>query len=121
MGRLPKKLWSDASAEQKERSVEEPWLHVLEARLGDKEGKIRAEDVWALLGMADPKSRAQHDNARTGEAMRALGWQRKQLRFGGPKEWAYWKGSDPLRRLHIHQDGPRPHDWKVTYQEDGTY
>jgi predicted P-loop ATPase len=116
--RLPQELWGDASAEQKKRAVEDPWLHTLEAHLDGLEGKIRAEDIWRLLGMADPKTRSQHHNSRLGEAMRSLGWQRKQFRFGGRKVWAYWKGPDPLPGLYVHQDGTWPQEWKVSYDPE---
>jgi hypothetical protein len=99
-------------------SKKNPWLHPLEAHLGKMKGKIRAEDVWRLLGMADPKTRSQHHNSRLGEAMRILCWQRKQLRFGGRKEWAYWKGREPLRRLYVHENGPRSHECKVSYNQE---
>jgi predicted P-loop ATPase len=115
--RLPKELWAYASAEQKDRAVEDPWLHALGALLGEMKGKIRAEDVWALLGMEDPKTRYQSHNSRLGEAMRALGWERKQFRFGGAKEWAYWKG-EQLRRLYVHRIGDKAHEWTVSYEEE---
>jgi predicted P-loop ATPase len=112
--RLPKELWDDASAEQKERAVEDPWQHPLEAHLGQMQGKIRTEDIWHLLGMADPKTRSQHHNSRLGEVMRVLGWQRKQLRFGGRKQWAYWRGSNPLRPLYVREVGSKAHECKVS-------
>ena len=120
--RLSQELWDDASAEQKERAVEDPWLHPLEAHLGGLKGKIRVEDIWRLLGMADPKTRSQHHNGRLGEAMRTMGWQRKQLRFGrSKKEYAYYKGSGRLRCLYVQEFGPRPHEWKVSCKEESSF
>lgn len=92
--RLDPALWSAAASEQQQRAVEDPYVLVLADFLRMKEGKIRASDVWNVLDIPAGQ-RTQEHNARLGEAMRALGWERKKLRFGGPPEYAYVRGDSP--------------------------
>ena len=69
--------------------------------LGDQTGKLRAVDVWDLLGIPAGQQTQDH-NARLGEAMRILGWERGKLRFGGPRpEWCYAKGSKAEREREL--------------------
>ncbi len=89
--RLESSLYSDAAQAQEERRVVDPFLDSLSATLGDREGKIAARTVWEILGI-QPDRRTQDMNQRMGDAMRELGWERKQARFGGKPEGAYVKG-----------------------------
>ena len=90
--RLDPALWAAASLEQQQRAVEDPYVLDLADFLKDKEGKIRAVDIWTFLDIPRGQ-RTQEHNARVGEAMRALGWERKKLRFGGLNpEWCYVRG-----------------------------
>lgn len=93
--RLDPDLWSAAACEQQQRAVEDPYMLALSDFLHDHEGKIRAAAVWDFLDIPVGQ-RTQEHNARVGEAMRTLGWERKKLRFGGANpEWAYVKGGSP--------------------------
>ncbi len=89
--RLAPSLYASAAREQEGRRVEEPWVQVLDEALRGVEGKLRTEDAWLIVGVA-PERREQVHCERIGTAMRELGWERKQRRFGGPPEYAYVKG-----------------------------
>lgn len=98
------KLWGEAARVQEDRLQTDPFEEVLEPFLGGRTGKIRAHDVWTLIGKADAGRRSQEDAARLGDAMRRLGWERVKLRFGGPSEWAYAKGSKAEREASLFVD-----------------
>jgi hypothetical protein len=69
--------------------------------------------------------RTQEHNARLGDAMRGLGWGRKQLRLG-KRQYCYWRpnpdGSDPegkkLQTIYIDRDGD---GWRISVdsRDDG--
>jgi hypothetical protein len=112
--RLNPALWDAAGQQQDTRCVEDPFVGRFQAVLGSMEGKVRAEDTWAILGIA-PGHRTQDNNARLGEALRTLGWERVKLRFGAPNpEWAYARG-DRSRRIVISCD----HDGEVSARYEG--
>ena len=98
--RLDPALYPAAMEAQEEHRLHDPFAERLQDVLGDWQGKIRSEDVWAILGVQSG-NRTQVQNNRMGEAMRELGWQRKKLRFGGPSEWAYIRGPEPYERLYV--------------------
>lgn len=90
--RLDSDLWPAAATEQQQRAVEDPYMLALAEFLHGHDGKIRASAIWDFLDIPRAQ-RTQEHNARIGEAMRALGWERKKLRFGGTNpEWAYVRG-----------------------------
>lgn len=98
--RLSKDLWAAAGEEQDARRVEDPFFETLHSSLGEElEGKVRAEDAWRIVGK--PRGmRTQDDNDRLGDAMRRLGFERKQRRFGGRSpEWCYIRGGKHGPRL----------------------
>ena len=97
--RLDPSLYSTAGAEQEARRVEDPFLQTLSDVLTGVEGKLRAEDAWAIVGVPSGQRTSAH-NARLGDAMRELGWRRRRLRFGGNPEYAYTRG-DPSIRLEV--------------------
>src|SRR5690606_16073103 len=77
----------------------DPFLEVLTEKLADITGKIKAVDVWTILGV-QPGHRTQDHNVRLGDAMQALEWRRRKLRFGGANpEHAYVKGGDKQERV----------------------
>src|SRR3546814_5864810 len=78
-------LWAAAEEEQDARRIEDPFVSSLSAAVGEQNGKISAEAVWAILNVPAGR-RTQDDNACVGDAMRELGFARKKLRFGGPPE-----------------------------------
>ncbi|MXO62522.1 virulence-associated E family protein [Qipengyuania oceanensis] len=98
--RLDPSLYAAAGVEQEARKVEDPHVETLAAALGDRTGKLRAADVWNLLGMP-PSQRTQDQNGRVGDAMRELGWERTKLRFGGKPVGAYAKGSKRQRERSL--------------------
>lgn len=125
--RLDPDLWADAEAEQDARRVEDPFFETLHSALGDElEGKLRGEDAWRIVGK--PRGmRTQDDNDRLGDAMRRLGFDRKQRRFGGPSpEWCYVRGGKGVPRLmprfgpddeldgvaQVTDDEPEPTPWE---------
>lgn len=93
--RLDPDLWAAAANEQQQRAVEDPYVLALAEFLHNHEGKVRAAAVWEFLGIPVGQ-RTQEHNARLGEAMRALGWDRKKLRFGGAPEYAYVRGDSQI-------------------------
>jgi len=96
--RLDPALWGDAAAEQDARRVEDPFYESLHAALGEEaEGKLRASDAWSIVGKP-PGMRTQDDNERLGDAMKRLGFERGQRRFGAGPEIAYIRG-DGARQI----------------------
>jgi hypothetical protein len=86
--RLDPALYHEACSAQEARRVADPFTETLGAVLDGAVGKIRSRDAWSIIGMP-PDRRTQHDTERFGEALRELGWKRKELRFGGNPEGAY--------------------------------
>ena len=101
--RLDPLLWDAAAEAQDKRRVEDPFFESLLAVLGEEiEGKLRAEDAWRIVGK--PKGmREQNDNERLGAAIRRLGFEPSQRRFGRGPEAAYVRG-DGVRRLALEVD-----------------
>src|SRR3546814_10126544 len=55
--RLDPALWAAAEEEQDARRIEDPFVSSLSAAVGEQNGKISAEAVWAILNVpADRKS-----------------------------------------------------------------
>ena len=95
--RLDPALWGDAAAEQDARRVEDPFYESLHSALGEEmAGKLRATDAWRIVGRV-AGMRTQDDMERLGDAMRRLGFDRKQRRFGGNPEHCYVRGDGSLR------------------------
>jgi predicted P-loop ATPase len=106
--RLDPSLYGSATEQQQQRRVIDPWIDVIQSALGDiAEGKMKCEDAWTIVDLR-PGFRTQEHNVRMGEAMKALGWVRKKLRFGNKPEWAYVKGADlfgmELPTIHVERD-----------------
>jgi predicted P-loop ATPase len=99
---LDETLWSAAADVQEVHRIEEPWVDVLGAELGDKHGKIMSVDVWKILGVETGRQ-TPWDNTRMGQAMRELGWTPSQRHFGtGRKKSAYVKGTPVEQRAIIY-------------------
>ena len=95
--RLDPALWGDAAAEQDARRVEDPFYESLHSALGEEmAGKLKADDAWRIVGRV-AGMRTQDDMERLGDAMRRLGFDRKQRRFGGNPEWCYVRGDGEMR------------------------
>ena len=100
--RLDPGLWAAAAEEQEKRMVTDPWLVMIHNELGDFDrGRILCADMWTLLEV--PKGmRTQEHNARLGEVMRAMGWERVKLTIDkGSQSWCYAKGDAVERQTRI--------------------
>ena len=108
--RLPRELWDQASEQQEEHTIAEPWIEVIQSVLGDIKGKIMNTDTWLLVGMP-PEKQTQAHNERLGIAMKASGWQRKKCRFGKlGVHWGYVPSGttgEVQRRVLVF------HDWRT--------
>lgn len=89
--RLDPSLYGAAAEVQENRRVEDPYVQTLAAVLRDLNGKLSAEDAWAIVDIPSGH-RTQDHNARLGEAMRELGFERTKLRFDGLPTWCYARG-----------------------------
>jgi predicted P-loop ATPase len=86
--RLARELWPAAAAEQKRRLADDPFVAVLAHHLGERQGRIRAIDVWTILGLSGAQL-TQEAFIRAADAMRSIGWSRPNK--GGV---ARFKGED---------------------------
>lgn len=98
--RLNPSLWKEAAVEQDQRREDDPFLMSLSEYLGNHTGKIRVTEVFELLGLP-MHMRTTDQNTRVGMAMKALGWDHVQRRFGGNPEWAYVKGTQEERQRQL--------------------
>lgn len=118
--RLDPRFWGVAAVEQEERTVDDPWIEIIARVLGDREGKILAADAWLLVGVPTGQATQEH-NARLGKAMRALGWERAKLRFGGKNpEWCYCPGGGSrslLKRILVQRKPGETEPW-VGYEDE---
>jgi predicted P-loop ATPase len=101
--RLDPLLWDAASAEQQERTVDDPWFELIGGVLGScaregLNGKILGTDVWRIVNM-NAAQRTQAHNERLGNAMKALGFEHKQRNFEG----GYVRGTEDeqLKRIFV--------------------
>jgi hypothetical protein len=103
--RLNPSLWDAASVEQSERTVTDPYREALEHYLADyDDARISAHDVWKLLDVKTGH-RNQDMNARMGEAMRAMGFERKNVRIQSKLVKGYVRGKG---QKHLGVVVPRP-------------
>ena len=115
--RLDPTLYEDVATEQDARRVEDPFYERLHSALGEEfEGKLKTEDAWQIVGK-QAGHRTQDDNARLGDAMRRLGFERTQRRFGGKPEYCYLRG-DASRRI-APRFGPNGEVYDVTLTDGG--
>ena len=99
--RLDQKLWDAAAEQQAERAVSDPWYDVLREEIGDLNGKLHPRDAWTIVGLSQDK-RTQEHNRRLGSAIRALGFERKKVRFNGKPDWGYVRGDlDPMPQIAV--------------------
>lgn len=115
--RLPEHLWKEAAGQQSQREIGDPFYELLSQQLDGMEGKVRASDIWHVVGLGEDKRdrRNQDHNVRLASAMQKLGWHRppSKLRFDGRPQHAWVKGAegqstfkeiDRLKLLQISQD-----------------
>jgi hypothetical protein len=104
--RLDPELYAEAALEQERREIEDPWEADMERSLnGYNTGKILSADVWNVINVPQ-HMRTQEHNARIGEIMRNMGWNRKKLRVDGKSSWCYAKGDnlEQTKRIVIYRD-----------------
>jgi predicted P-loop ATPase len=103
--RLDEKLWAAAGEQQDERTIDDPWLEVVAAVIGDFDGKILNVDAWTIVQVPEDR-RTQDHNGRLGSVMRHLGFERKDLRFGGEVRKGYVRGTgtDREKRIYVHKN-----------------
>ncbi len=117
--RLNPDLYGYAALEQQRRTVDDPWESLIEQELAPYKdgGKILGVDMWNIVSVPIGQ-RTQEHNARLGDAMRKLGWERKKTRFvkGSDTQWGYVKGDAEIKvrrifiervdgSLQIHREG----------------
>lgn len=51
--RLAPRLYPAAGAEQEARRITDPFEELIELHLGSRTGKVRSQEVWAIVGKAD--------------------------------------------------------------------
>lgn len=102
--RLDPGLYELAGMQQERRRIDDPWEHAIEGALGNLNGKVLTEDIWQLVGVPLER-RNQNDNARIGEVMRRMGFDRRQARQGKDKVfWTYQRGTKEERHNWIRKD-----------------
>lgn len=109
--RLPRELWLDAGDQQRDRTKRDPWAEVLEDALGDFErGRITAEDVYQLVGLADVERRTTGDGTRIRVIMENMGWRRPgdngRMEVGGKRVAGWFKG-EPVQGAPLPLIAPR--------------
>jgi hypothetical protein len=101
--RLDQKLWPTAAQEQARRTTQDPIFEILQTEIGEMEGKIRAADVWVILGVK-PGNSTQDQNNRVGAAMHRLGWNRPKggsVRIMGKVVSGYVRGGQPYKTIEV--------------------
>lgn len=97
---LPHHLWARAERRQNARMATDPYYHALRDALGDQEGKVLVENIWAFLGKK-PGQVTQTDLDRVGRVMRKLGWRRIRRRYAGKLRYHYIKGDEPHEAVSL--------------------
>src|SRR5262249_15482863 len=98
--RLAPSLYGEATSEQEQRKLEDPWLTVIAKAISNRQGKISSETVWSIIGVR-PENRKQDDNERLGAIMKELGFEHERKRFGSDPEWGYVRGEGRERNTII--------------------
>lgn len=98
--RLDKALWQAAALEQDERRTLDPFVAPLADVFRSLHGKVRSSDVWDIIG-TPIGMRTPEQERRLGVAMRDLGFERGQARFGGHPEHCYRRGDEGQRKRRI--------------------
>ena len=98
--RLDKALWQAAALEQDERRTLDPFVAPLADVFRSLQGKVRSSDVWDIIG-TPIGMRTPDQERRVGNAMRDLGFERGQARFGGDPEHCYRRGDEGQRKRRI--------------------
>ena len=89
--RLPEELWEAAAEEQMKRMVGDPYADVLGEKLRNLTGRIESSVVWSLLAV--PIERRHGAQGKMGDAMKRLGFEKRQSREHGRPVTKYYRGS----------------------------
>lgn len=100
--RLPRHLWEMAGDAQEEVRLDDPYVDILREHLGELSGRIKSNDVWNILGI--PPAQRSTQSQQMGEAMRIIGWERKNVRFGGKEKEAGYVRGDSEQQLEVFRD-----------------
>lgn len=98
--RLDPKYYALAEEEQEERRVVGSIEAMLEEAFTGVVGRIRILDMWGLFGK-DPIEARPEEEARMGESMRRMGWERTRLRVGAKRPYFYVKGTEEERNIAL--------------------
>jgi hypothetical protein len=99
--RLDPSLWPKAEQLAEEHTQSDAWADLLDDELGDIKGKIAPNDVWIILRVPEERRHDQKLVERRGEALREVGFERKQARINGKVRWAYLRGDESERQRQI--------------------
>lgn len=124
--RLKEELWSVAAEEQQQRLPDEPLFETLRDHIGDREGKIMAEDAWKILNI-DVGQRPRYTGLFA-TAMKNLGWIRpskssntlrfqRRVKIGG--RWQ-WQATGP-RSAYVRGEAPHVNTIRVNRDVGGLY
>jgi hypothetical protein len=100
--RLPRHLWDMAGDAQEEVRLDDPYVDILREHIGEVSGRIKSNDVWTILGI--PPAQRSTQSQQMGEAMRIIGWERKNVRFGGKEKEAGYVRGDSDQQLEVFRD-----------------
>ena len=105
--RLDPSLYEAAGLEQDRRLIEDPWVGIIQKEIGKYSyGRILAADLWTVINVPIGQ-RTQDHNARLGDTMREIGWERAKLRIKdnddeeSKPQWCYAKGEPAERAIRI--------------------
>jgi hypothetical protein len=118
--RLPMGLWTRAESEQHQRVTIDPYLDVLQSKIGEFENnRIAAIDVWTILSAeAAASHRTPEQNLRLGTTMKLLGWKKDKIAYHGTRVNGYIKGSAPRKLVRVERVDRDIEVAEVTNEED---
>jgi hypothetical protein len=97
--RLNPKLWHLAAIEQDSRQAQEPWLEIFEETFGTLNGKLHSSEVWKVVDIPIAR-RTQLENAKIGEVMKKIGFERKKAKMENKTTWTYQRGTPEERQYN---------------------
>jgi predicted P-loop ATPase len=102
--RLTPALYPAAGREQAKRLeiTADPFTDAFRDYLGDRAGKITAQDAWLILGIDDVGRRTPELQRRFGMALRAAGWRQRTLKIQGASVRGFTRGQATQEHQHRH-------------------
>lgn len=112
--RLDPSLYHLAAGEQNKRKVDNPMEAVFEALMTGKTGRIPIGMMYEPLSV----NTANHQQVTMmGRAAKALGWERKQLKYDGREIMCYAKGDGLERQIELEPFRGRDGLWRIIEKE----